>query len=380
MNMDKRLRAIVVGAGFAGEGHTLALRHAGVEVVAICARQPAVVQAVAGRLEVPQASTDWRHTLEAVKPDIVALATPASLRQEVVEAATELGCHLFCDKPLATSAEDARHLYRLVERAGVKHAYASTHRYDPSVVWLGELVHDGAIGTLREIECTFRLAFPPLSPWGWWDMLASGGGWLNGWLTHVLGMLATISGGDLLRAMGQARPGRQQAPVVPDIHDFRVLFTGEKNPTPEAAEHLEWHACDADGAFTALFTVSSAWGDVAVSVVVSSVASASWPPSGWRLYGDEGTLLAEGFTSFTVCWLGGAGAEREALPVPQRLLDELPSVGEDETNKWAALAADFVTDVRGEAYRPYLTFRDGWRYQEAIDAIRSGRGWYTLPA
>jgi hypothetical protein len=54
-------------------------------------------------------------------------------------------------------------------------------------------------------------------------------------------------------------------------------------------------------------------------------------------------------------------------------------VGDDTTNKWAALACDFVADVRGEAHRPYLTFRDGWRYQEAIEAIRAGRGWFTLP-
>ena len=27
----------------------------------------------------------------------------------------------------------------------------------------------------------------------------------------------------------------------------------------------------------------------------------------------------------------------------------------------------------------YLTFRDGWRYQEAIEAIRAGAGWRTLP-
>lgn len=43
MTMTKPLRAIVVGAGSAGEGHTLALRQTGVEVVAICARQQAVV-------------------------------------------------------------------------------------------------------------------------------------------------------------------------------------------------------------------------------------------------------------------------------------------------------------------------------------------------
>ncbi len=44
MTMNRRLRAIVVGAGFAGEGHTLALRHAGVEVVALCARRPGARQ------------------------------------------------------------------------------------------------------------------------------------------------------------------------------------------------------------------------------------------------------------------------------------------------------------------------------------------------
>ena len=63
-----------------------------------------------------------------------------------------------------------------------------------------------------------------------------------------------------------------------------------------------------------------------------------------------------------------------------RLLDALPAVGASEMNRWAALACDFVADLRGEPHRPYLTFRDGWRYQVAIDAIRAGTGWTALPA
>lgn len=378
--MGTLLRAVVIGAGFAGEGHTLALRHSGVDVTAICARQHEVVQTVADRLDIPVASTDWRRTLETVRPDIVALATPASLRGAVVEVATSLGCHIFCDKPLAAVAAEAGRLYRLAESAGVKHAYASTHRYDPSVVWLGELVRDGAIGAVREVEYTFRGGFPPLSPWGWWDVLASGGGFLNNWFTHVLGMLATITDGTVVRATGEARPTRPQAPVVPDIHDFRVLFTSEKTPTPEEAARLEWRACDGDGSFSALLTATTADArEVPVSVVASGLAIAPWPPTGWRLYGDEGTLLADGFTSFAVSRMRSADGDREPLPVPQRLVDEVPQVGGDEANKWAALARDFVADVRGEAHRPYLTFRDGWRYQEAIDAIRDGCGWHTLP-
>ena len=43
-------------------------------------------------------------------------------------------------------------------------------------------------------------------------------------------------------------------------------------------------------------------------------------------------------------------------------------------------AAAMPCRLWGEPHQPYLTFRDGWRYQEAIDAIRAGRGWYDLPA
>ena len=106
--MPGALRAVVIGAGWAGEGHTLALRHAGVDVVALCARRPAAARALADRLAVPEASGDWRAALAAHRPDIVALATPAGLRGDVIAAAAALGCHVYCDKPLATSAPEAR--------------------------------------------------------------------------------------------------------------------------------------------------------------------------------------------------------------------------------------------------------------------------------
>src|SRR5947209_4214220 len=96
------LSAIVIGAGYAGEGHTRALQYAGVDVIALCARQLAIARSLADRLGVPAASTDWRATLEEMQPDIVAIGTPASLRREVIEAAAANGCHIYCDKPLAT--------------------------------------------------------------------------------------------------------------------------------------------------------------------------------------------------------------------------------------------------------------------------------------
>ena len=80
--MMSKLRAVVVGAGWAGELHTQALQYAGVKVVALCGREPQAVQKAALHLGVAVASTDSRDSLLNLKPDIVTIATPASLRRD----------------------------------------------------------------------------------------------------------------------------------------------------------------------------------------------------------------------------------------------------------------------------------------------------------
>ncbi len=66
--------------------------------------------------------------------------------------------------------------------------------------------------------------------------------------------------------------------------------------------------------------------------------------------------------------------------MPERILADHPTTGDEFQRKWTALARDFVADVLGSPRDRYLTFRDGWRFQEAFDAIRTGRGWTAIPA
>ena len=374
------LRAIVVGAGFAGEGHTIALRANGVAIEAICARTPSAVQAMAESLGVPRASVNWRQTLDDIKPDIVAVATPAGAHAEVIEAALEKGCHVYSDKPLAPFAPIARRLYDLALAAKVKHAYAATHRYDPSVAWLAELIRDGVIGQVGEVEGTFRRHINPLTPWSWYDSVELGGGLLHNALPHWLGILQRALGGELQAAVGETRRVRERAPFVPDIHDFRLR--GSMRPTAEEAEKLEWRECDSDSGFTALLRVGTADAARPAQVSISATGHpAVWPPNGWRFNGTGGTLQADGHFSYTVKLhkAGGPADQWEDLPIPQRILDDFPNVGDEFQNKWAGLARDFVKDVLGQPHEPYLTFRDGWRFQEAFDTIRAGNGWTTIP-
>jgi len=381
---SKELKAVVVGAGWAGEGHTKALQNYGVDVVAICARKMDIVQEVASKLGIPEASIDWRKTLLEIKPDIVALTTPAILRTEVIELAAQLECHILCEKPLATTAEEAGRLYAIVEQAGVKHAFAATHLYDPSVAWVKQLLTDQAIGELREVDVAFSRwprgrSTEKIKPWNWMISLAHGGGSLNNGLTHQLGMLERMTGMKIISAVGEARIAKRKAPVLPEIHDFRQWL--RKEITPEEASDLEWRDVDAEGAYSATFQLGHSSSETEKHILVTMRTSPGIPGAttgAWYFYGDKGTLMGKGGHILSPV-TKHIGSESEELPVPQELSDMLPKIGDDIQNKWVALARDFVADIRGNSYTPYLTLHDGWRYQVAIEAIRESHGWTQIP-
>ncbi len=382
---SKELKAVVIGAGWAGEGHTKALQHYGVDVVAICARKADVVQKVASRLGISEASTDWHKSLLEIKPDIVALTTPAILRTEVIELAAQLGCHILCEKPLAITAEEAGRLYTIVKQAGTKHAFAATHLYDSSVTFVNQLLTSQVIGELKEIDVAFsrwagRGPTKTVKPWSWMSSLAHGGGALNNGLTHQLGMLERMTGMKLVSAVGEARAAKRMAPVLPDIHDYRQWI--RKEITAEEASNLEWRECDAEWAFSALLQFGHSSSEMENRVLVTMRANpsvpANVPSGGWYFYGDKGTLVGRGGHILSPI-SKHIGSEVEELPIPQELSDRLPKVGDDIQNKWVALARDFVADIENRPHEPYLTLLDGWRYQVAIDAIRQSKGWTQIP-
>jgi predicted dehydrogenase len=376
------LRAVVIGAGWAGEGHVKALRHNGVDVVAICARQPEVVQEVARRLEVSEASTDWRETIVRLRPDVVTLATPTSLRAAPIELSCELGCHVVAEKSLATNAPEAKRLFELAERAGVKHAYGTIHGYAPTIAYATELARESAIGTLRLVERTNRFQFyTPLRPWGWVDSIEMGGGLLAAGVVHHLSVLERLVGAPIVRAVGEARLARERAPYVPGIHDFRDAQS--RAPTPEEAERLEWRSCDADGACTALLRLAPTvpGGQEVQAVIVADATTAPRPPgNGWRLHGDRGTLIiSESSPGSAVTLHTDPKAEPESLAVPKRFLAALPKVGDELQDRWGALFREFLADIQGKPNQRYPTFLDAWRYQVVVDSIRAASGWQEVP-
>ncbi len=378
---SKKLKAVVVGAGWSAEGHTKAFQHYGIDVAAICARKPDVVKTVASRLGVPEASINWRESLLRHTPDIVALTTPAILRAPVIELAAELGCHLICEKPLALTAAEARKSYTLVRDAGVKHAFAATHLYAPGIAYVRHLItKERSIGELKDVDIGYSRRLPGnptnlVKPWNWMNSLAHGGGPLNNGLTHQLGMLEKMTGEKVVSAIGEARFASRKAPVVPEIRDFRV-WRG-KEISREEASKLEWRECDAEIGYSALFKLGRPQHPILATMRPKPGAPTETPSGGWYFYGSEGTLIGRGGHSLSDI-TKHVGNEGEELPIPQKFIDAFPRIGDVIQNTWGALVRDFLADIENHPYESYLTFHDGWRYQIAIDAIRSSSGWAQI--
>ena len=95
---------------------------------------------------------DYTEMLQTERPDLVAVVTPDHLHRGVVEAAIAAGVRgIFCEKPIATTLEDADAIVAQVRAAGVTMNVNYTRRWFPEFVEARRLVRSGDIGPLSQI-------------------------------------------------------------------------------------------------------------------------------------------------------------------------------------------------------------------------------------
>src|SRR5256714_2322581 len=97
----------VIGLGF-GRSHIPAFQAHGCRVVAVCQRNRAQAQTIAGKYGVSDVYEHWEDLLEKSRPEIVVIATPPHLHKAIALAAFAQGAHVLCEKPVAITASDAR--------------------------------------------------------------------------------------------------------------------------------------------------------------------------------------------------------------------------------------------------------------------------------
>ena len=248
--MDRNLKVLIHGTGYAGQGHAEAFRAAGVEVAGIVGRTAGVVNEVAARMDIPYAGTNWDEALAQCKPDIVSIGTPGGAHAGPISKAIEYGCHVFCDKPLTESGDSARQIYQLSVDKGVKTAFAASYRYMPEVLHAKKLVAEGAIGEPLEVECISHFNLERDIPFGWSHRREDGGGRLNNNFTHKLSIVTSVIGERIIAVKAEVRDDLGKAPIVDGVHNFKSRRDFIPDDLDDPA--LNWGESNVEWSYTVL--------------------------------------------------------------------------------------------------------------------------------
>ena len=147
------LRVAVVGLGYWGPNLVRVLHEIPeVEVVYACDLEPERLKKIGGRYPAVSLTTDYDQILVDDSVDAVLIATKVSSHHALAKAALEAGKHVFVEKPMATSSEQALELIELAEDHGLTLMPGHTFLYSPPVNKCRELIQSGELGEIYFIS------------------------------------------------------------------------------------------------------------------------------------------------------------------------------------------------------------------------------------
>jgi len=150
-----QLGVAILGAGMIGAVHRRAAMLAGARVTGVLASSPERSQDTARAWNLPRAYRSLDEVMADPAVDVVHVCTPNHLHRPMAEAALNAGKHVICEKPLATSLEDAQALAALAEKAGKVATVPFVYRYHPVVREARARIQAGEIGDLRLIHGSY---------------------------------------------------------------------------------------------------------------------------------------------------------------------------------------------------------------------------------
>jgi predicted dehydrogenase len=109
-----------------------------------------------------KAYADYRELLAREDLDAVMIATPDHSHAVITLAALKRGKHVYCEKPLTYSVAEARRVTEAARQAGVATQMGNMGQADEAARSTCEILWDGAIGPVREVQ-----VWSPARFWKW---------------------------------------------------------------------------------------------------------------------------------------------------------------------------------------------------------------------
>lgn len=158
------LNGALIGCGFFAQNQMHAWAALpGVQIVAICDRDPARLAETAARFGIARIYTDAAEMLASERLDFVDIATTVGSHRALVEMAARAGLHVICQKPFAASMAEARAMVGAVQAAGKTLMVHENFRWQSAVRRVIDLVRQGAIGEAFFGRISFRSGYDVFS-------------------------------------------------------------------------------------------------------------------------------------------------------------------------------------------------------------------------
>lgn len=375
----------LIGAGAIARAHAIAYamapRYGGSDLPPVHLRLLAETDAERARqacdkLGFESWTTDWQELVAGRDVDLVSIVTPNFLHAEMAIAAADAGKHVFCEKPLASSAADAERMWRSAEAAGVVHGVNLTYRKVPAIRFVARLIAEARIGAIRHFRASYiqDWANDPRIPRSWkFDAGLSGGGAVSGVGTHVID-LARMLVGEIERISATTEIWIRERPLPTSASTFEKI-EGKRETAPvdndDGAYFLARFANGAIGTFDISRCAPGRKNHLSFEIhgERGSIAYDYEQPNEVRLYLSDDEAAVGGFRTILIGPAQDTGALLAYPGIPVGFVDTM-----------ALQVRDVLSAIAGG---PPMTpdFYDGWRAQVVVDAVVASaeRGWVELP-
>ena len=372
-----KLGVAIVGTGMIGAVHRRAALLAGAIVRGVSASSLERGEDVAKAWDVPRAYRDIGEAVADPQVQVVHVCTPNHLHLAMAQAALEAGKHVICEKPLATTRQDAQALADLAASTGLVATVPFVYRYHPVVREARARIADGELGPLRLIHGSYLqdwLLDPASNNWRVDPALGGASRVFADIGSHWCDLVEWVSGQRFVDVSA----------VFETVIAQRAATTGLSFAMPAAGGTLQSVASEDVAA--ALFKTDN--GTLA-SLTVSQVSAGRRNRLWFEIDGAKASVAFDQEDSERL-WIGRPDQREEifvrgpgAGSAEQRRLSVLPpGHAQGYGNCFDAFVADTYRAIVAERPEGLPTFEDGLRSAHIVDRVIASartRAWMPIP-
>ena len=217
------LSVIIIGCGRVAEKHLKAIsKLKGLELKAVVDTNPDSAKRLLGSVKgfagVKQYS-DYKTAIDEVKPSIVSVTVPSGLHFQIAKYAMEHGSNLLLEKPMTMSVSEAREIFELSNKTGLKIAMGHIYRYLPIVGLIKEDIAEGKFGKVTHGSIYVR--------WGHGEDYYGSAAWRGTWKSDGGALMnQTIHAIDLLVWLMGSEPEEASAMIAQRIRKIEAEDLG----------------------------------------------------------------------------------------------------------------------------------------------------------